>query len=164
MLTSSKDTLFNKHKQMILAKTRKATEINPELPSRRKKKKKVSNDPDAILPTVLRPRNTDNPLFQDDNAASLHQPGNSSVVDKLEKYDLDYQPPRYVTVGKSCKKLGNFSISESDCRKADRRLTSIRQQAELQRSTAGEKNISAFPATVSKERTISISAKSFKKI
>ena len=118
MLTSSKDTLFNKRKQKILAKTRKATEINPELTSC-SKKKKVCDDPNTILSTAQRPRNTDNRLLQDDNAASLHQPGNSSAVDKLEKSDVDYQPPsRYVTGGKSYKKLRNFSISDSDCKKA----------------------------------------------
>ena len=62
---------------------------------------------------------------------------------------MDYQPPsRYVTGGKSYRKLRNFSISDSDCRKADRRLISIRHQSELQRSTVGKKNISASPVTV----------------
>ena len=61
-----------------------------------------------------------------------------------ETFDLDYHPPsEQITGGKSYKKLRNFSVSASDCKKADQRLMSIRQQSELQPSTVGEKYISA---------------------
>ena len=65
----------------------------------------------------------------------------------------DYHPPNQrITGGKSYKKLRKFTISTSDCKKADRRLISIRQQSELQRSTVGDKRISASPATVNRKR------------
>ena len=58
-----------------------------------------------------------------------------------ETFDLDYHPPsKQITGGKSYKKLRNFSVSTSGCKKADQRLMSIRQQSELQRSTV-EKNM-----------------------
>ena len=61
-----------------------------------------------------------------------------------ETFDLDYHPPfKQITGCKSYKKLRNFSVSASDFKKADQRLMSIRQQSQLQRSTVGEKHISA---------------------
>ena len=139
ILSESKDMAFNKHRQQALAKTRNNAETDQKqfICS---KKINITDTPSTIFPTVLRPRKSDSSSIFDDSDDEIVANRRSFT----ETFDLDYHPPpKQITEGKSYKKLRNFSVSASDCKKADQRLMSIRQQSELQRSTMG-KNIYLF--------------------
>ena len=101
----------------------------------------------SILPNKLRPRMSiaENGINASKNAIMFN-------AKEPKQLDPDYQhPAKYVKDGKAYKKVRSFSMSTDDCVKADRRLTSIRQQSDLQQPTVG-KNISASPATVYRKR------------
>ena len=67
--------------------------------------------------------------------------------------DSNYHPSsKSLATGKAYQRLKTYSISPCDCIQADRRFTSIRQQSDLQKSTVGENNIAASPATVYRKR------------
>ena len=159
MISSSKDTLFNQHKQKAFAKKRKNIETDFEQPTCSKKVN--NNTPSCILSTVLRPRSSRSSSNfyigdESDNEDAEDLSTMSSLFpwkNKSEKSDMNYQPSsKLITGGKSYKRLRKFSISASDCKAADRRLVSIRQQSDLQKSTVGEKKIYASPATVYRKR------------
>ena len=134
ILSESKDMLFNKHRQQVLAKTRNNAETNQEQPTC-SKRIKITDTPSAIFPTVLRPRKSDTSSIFDDSDDEIVANPHSFT----ETFDLDYHPPsKQITRGKSYKKLRNFSVSASACKKADQRMMSIRQQSELPRSTVGK--------------------------
>ena len=148
ILSESKDMVFNKHRQQVFAKTRNNAETDREQPIC-SKRIKITDTPSAISPTVLKPRKS--------NTSSIFNDSDDEIVANrrsfTETFDLDYHSPsKQITGGKSHKKLRNISVSASDCKKADQRLMSIRQQSELQRSTVGEKYTSASPATVFRKR------------
>ena len=131
--------VFNKHRQYVLAKTRNNAETDQKQPIY-SKRIKITDTPSAIFPTVLRPRKSDTSSIFDDSDDEIIANRRSFT----ETFDLDYHPlSKKIAGGKSYKKLRNFSVSASDCKKVDQRLMSIRQQSELQRSTVGEKCISA---------------------
>ena len=144
MLSESKDMVLNKHRRQVFAKTQNNAETDQEQPIC-SKRIKITDTPSAIIPTTLRPRKSDTSSIFDDSDDEIVANRRSFT----ETFDLDYHPPsKQITGGKSYEKLCIFSVSASDCKKADQRLMSIRQQSELQRSTVGEKCISASPATV----------------
>ena len=90
---------------------------------------------------------------ESDNEDAVDLSTMSSLFPWKNKSEKDYQPSsKLITGGKSYKRLREFSISDSDCKAADRRLVSIRQQSDLQKSTVGKKKISASPATVYRKR------------
>ena len=102
-----------------------------------------------FLATLLRPRKPSNVSIDSFTGHLSSSPTHESRESNVD----DYHPlNQSITGGKSYKKLRKFTISTSDCKKADRRLISIRQQSELQRSTVGDKRISASPATVYRKR------------
>ena len=110
---------------------------------------KIPDTPSAIFPTVLRPRKSDTSSILDDSDDEIVANRRSFT----ETFDFDYHSPsKQITIGKSYKKLRNFSVSASDCKEADHRLMSIRQQSELQRSTVGENDLSASPAPIFRKR------------
>ena len=156
MISASKDTLFNQHKQKTFAKKRKNIETDFEQPTCSKKVK--NNTPSCILSTVLRPRSSRSSSNfyigdESDNKDAVDLSTMSSLFPWKNKSEKDYQPSsKLITGGKSYKRLREFSISASDCKAADRRLVSIRQQSDLQKSTVGEKKIYASPATVYRKR------------
>ena len=139
---------FNKHRQQVLAKTRNNAETDQEQPIC-SKRLKITDTPSAIFPTVLRPRKSNTSFIFDDSDDEIVANQRSFT----EIFNLDYHPPsKEITEGKSYKKLHIFSVSASDCKKADQRLMSIRQQSELQRSTVGGKYVSASFAIVFRKR------------
>ena len=148
ILTSSKDAMFNKRKMQVLSNNQNlAISLKSSL---HVAKVKITDTPgDAVLATLLRarkPRNGSIDSFTDHLSSSSTHESRDSNLD-------DYHPPNQrITGGKSYKKLRKFTMSTSDCKKANRRLISIRQQSELQRSTVGDKRISASPATVYRKR------------
>ena len=113
-------------------------------------KVKITDTPsDAVPPTLLKPLKPN-----DGSTGDLKDYLTSSPTHELRESILDdhHPPTECITGGKSYKKLRKFSISTSDCKKADQRLMSIRQQSKLQRSTVGERSISASPTTVYQKR------------
>ena len=67
ILSESKDMVFNKHRQQVLAKTRNNAETDQEQPIC-SKRKKITDTPSAIFPTVLRPRKSNtSSIFDDSN-------------------------------------------------------------------------------------------------
>ena len=149
ILTSSKDVMFNKRKMQVFVKQSKPSDFIEEQPTCSKKVKITDTPGDAVLATLRRARKP-----SDGSIDSFTDHLSSSPMHESRESNLDdYHPPNQrITGGKSYKKLRKFTISTSDCKKADRRLISIRQQSELQRSTVGDKRISASPATVYRKR------------
>ena len=148
ILSESKDMVFNKRRQQVLAKTRNNAETDQEQPIC-SKRIKITDIPIAIFPTVLRPGKSDTSSIFDDSDDEIVANRRSFT----QTFDIDYYPPsKQITGGISYKKLRIFSVSASDCKKADQRLMSIHQQSELQCSTVGEKYISASPTTVFRKR------------
>ena len=80
------------------------------------KRIKITDTPSVIFPIVLRPRKSDTSSIFDDNDDKIVANRRSFA----EIFDLDYRhPSKQITEGKSYKKLRNFSVSASDCKKAD---------------------------------------------
>ena len=128
ILSESKNMTFNKHRQQVLAKTRNNAETNQEQPIC-SKRLKITDTPSAIFPTVLRPRKSNTSFIFDDSDDEIVANQRSFT----EIFHWDYHPPsKEITEGKSYEKLRIFSVNASDCKKADQRLMSIRQQSELQ--------------------------------
>ena len=141
MMSASKDTLFNQHKQKAFAKKRKNIETDFEQPTCSKKVN--NNTPSCILSTVLRPhssRSSSNFYIGDESDNEDAVDLSTTLFPWKNKSEKDYQPSSKLIIGgKSYKKLREFSISASDCKAADRRLVSIRQQSDLQKSTVGKR-------------------------
>ena len=128
ILSESKNMVFNKHRQQVLAKTRNNAKTDQEQPIC-SKRIKITDTRSAIFPTVLRPRKS--------NTISIFDDSDDEIVANqrsfTEIFNLDYHPPsKQITGGNSYEKLRIFSVSASDCKKADQRLMTIRQQSELQ--------------------------------
>ena len=153
VLTSSRDVVFTKRKMQAFAKLPKFSEASLEEQPTCSKKVQITDAPsDAVLPTLLEPRKPNDGSTS--HFADLEDHLSSSPTYESRESSLDdYHPPsECISEGKSYKKLHKFSISTSDCKNADRRLISIRQQSELQRSTVAEKSISASTTTAYRKR------------
>ena len=154
ILTSSKDTQFNKKKQQALdkLKRRDTSEKDTEVASTSSCDGfRSRNQLDGVvLHSRLRPRKRKANFKKGDE--EMEQEETNAMPSGMHD-DSDYQPPeKQVISGKAYTKRRSFWISPNDCVTADRRFTSIRQQSDLQRSTVGAKNISASPATVLRKR------------
>ena len=122
VLASSRDVVFTKHKMQAFAKLPKFSELSLDEHPTCSNKVKITDTPgDAVLPTLLMPRKSNDGSTGDfadleDHLSSL--PTHESRESSLN----DYHPPtECITGGKSYKKPRKFSISTSDCKKADRR-------------------------------------------
>jgi len=149
ILTSSKDLSFNKRKKKAAMKLkRRNNEENDSVPSTSKTRRVVEGQSTFVLSSKLRPRTS-----IDENVSEALQNTPTAAGEESKLFDPDYQhPTKYVKGGKAYKKVRSFVIGTDDCVKADRRLTSIRQQSDLQQSTVGKQNIAASPATVHRKR------------
>ena len=151
ILTSSKDKSFNKRTQKAAMKLKRRNEVEINVVSATSSsKRKVAENASAhtILLNKFRPR-----MSIAENGVDASQNAIIFGAEEPKQLDPDYQDPaKYVKDGKAYKKVRSFSICIDNCVKADRRLTSIRQQSDLQQSTVGKNNISASPATVYRKR------------
>ena len=110
---SSRIMVFNK--QQVLAKTQNNAETDQEQPIC-SKRIKITDALSAIFPTVLRPCKSDTSSIFDDSDDEIVTNQRSFT----ETFDLDYHHlSKQITGGKSYKKLCNFSVSASDCKKVD---------------------------------------------
>ena len=87
LFSESKDMVFNKHRQQVLAKTRNTAETNQEQPIC-SKRIKITDTPSAIFPTVLRPRKSDTSSIFDDSDDKIvaNRSSFTETFDLLDKH------------------------------------------------------------------------------